>query len=228
MSRVKDIVIKIIPVQIARDFIVKNHYSNKFVSNSILNFGCFLDDKLHGVLQYGHSMQKKNSLSVVKNTGWNEFLELNRMAFDNYLPRNSESYCIGKTLRMIKKNAPHIKWVISYADGTLCGDGTIYRATNFVLTDIRKNQSVFLDINTNKTLHKVVMDRKRISRDGTRYKLLQGNQFRYIYFIDRKFIKNLTVPIIPFSKIDELNVGMYKGERISIKERNKDLKGYEN
>jgi hypothetical protein len=29
----------------------------------------------------------------------------------------------------------------------------------------------------------------------------------------------LTVPILPFSKIDELNAGMYKGEKITKAER---------
>lgn len=81
-------------------------------------------------------------MGLVEGTGWNEFLELNRMAFDDYLPRNAESYCIGKTLRLIKKRAPHIKWVISFADGCQCGDGTIYRASNFILTGIRKNKTI--------------------------------------------------------------------------------------
>lgn len=72
--------------------------------------------------------------------GMERILELNRMAFDDYLPRNAESYCIGKTLRLIKKRAPHIKWVISFADGCQCGDGTIYRASNFILTGIRKTR----------------------------------------------------------------------------------------
>ncbi|MFR3876814.1 MAG: hypothetical protein ACLTYW_00180 [Collinsella sp.] len=50
------------------------------------------------------------------------------MAFDDVLPRNSESRCISVALRMIKKQAPQIKWVISFADGCSCGDGAIYRA----------------------------------------------------------------------------------------------------
>ena len=47
-----------------------------------------------------------------------------------------------------------------------------------------------------------------------------GFQLRYIYFIDKSKQKDLTVPILPFSKIDELNAGMYKGEKITYKERN--------
>lgn len=142
MGRCKEIIIKVIPAKVANPFVMKHHYSGKVVQNSCLHFGAFLDGKLHGVLSFGSSMDKKKVIGLVEDTGWNEFLELNRMAFDDYLPRNSESYCIGATLRMIKKQAPHIKWIISFADGTQCGDGTIYRASNFVLTGISKNKTI--------------------------------------------------------------------------------------
>lgn len=144
MGRCKEIEIKVIPASVANPFVRRHHYSGKVVNNSQLHFGAFLDGRLHGVLSYGPSMDKKKVIGLVRDTGWNEFIELNRMAFDDYLPRNSESYCIGKTLRMIKKQAPQIKWVISFADGTQCGDGTIYRASNFVLTGINKNKTIIL------------------------------------------------------------------------------------
>ena len=142
MGRCKEIILKVIPASVANPFVRKHHYSGKVVNNSQLHFGAFLDGKLHGVMSFGPSMDKKKVIGLVADTGWNEFVELNRMAFDDYLPRNSESYCIGRALRMIKKQAPQIKWVISFADGTQCGDGTIYRASNFILTGINKNKTI--------------------------------------------------------------------------------------
>ncbi len=144
MGRAKEIIVKVIPSRIAKEFVKRHHYSGKVVNNSQLHFGAFLDGVLHGVLQYGPSMDKSKIQPLVEGTGWNEFLELNRMAFDDYLPRNSESYCIGKTLRLIKKHAPQIKWVVSFADGAQCGDGTIYRASNFILTGIKPNKAIYL------------------------------------------------------------------------------------
>lgn len=239
MGRAKEIIIKVIPKRIADEFVKKHHYSGKVVQNSQLHFGAFLDGKLHGVLQYGPSMDKKKVITLVDGTGWNEFVELNRMAFDDYLPRNSESYCIGKTLRMIKKNAPQVKWVISFADGCSCGDGTIYRASNFVLTGIRENKTILLfptgdkiaamtlEANFNipqiKTLcNKMGVEHKYRTRSewvklGAKY--VDGFQLRYIYFIDKSYRKRLTVPEIPFSKIDEMGAGMYKGEKITQAER---------
>jgi len=50
-------------------------------------------------------------------------------------------------------------------------------------------------------------------------KPIPGYQLRYMYFIDPACRDRLTVPVIPFSRIDELGAGMYKGERISLAER---------
>lgn len=241
MGRAKEIVVKVIPSSVANPFMKKHHYSGKVVNNSCLHFGCFLDNALHGVLSYGPSLDKKKIMQLVEGTGWNEFLELNRMAFDDYLPRNSESYCIGKTLRMIRKNAPQIKWVISFADGCSCGDGTIYRASNFVLTSIKENFNLCLLPNGEK-IHKMTLEsnpttpRKELGGKsyyditGGRFnfkkyveyvngEILSGFQLRYIYFIDKSYRKKLTVQEIPFSRIDEMGAGMYKGEKVAQAER---------
>ena len=96
MGRAKEIIVKVIPSKVANEFVKKHHYSGKVVPNSTLHFGCFLDEKLHGVMSYGCSMQKSSVIGLVKPCLWNDMLELNRMAFDNYLPKYSESRCFGR------------------------------------------------------------------------------------------------------------------------------------
>lgn len=232
MGRAKEIIVKVIPSKIANEFVKKNHYSGKVAANSSVHFGCFLDNELHGVLQYGSSLQKSNSIGYVKDTKWNEFLELNRMAFDNYLPKYSESRCIAISIKLIKKNAPHIKWIVSFADGTQCGDGTIYRASGFVLTAINKNNTIyempdgfkFADVglrasstNLQKRVGYILGEKfsNFIKRTGA--KKIEGFQMRYIYLIDKTC--KINVPILPFSKIDEMGAGMYKGEKITMLQR---------
>lgn len=218
---VKDIVVKVIPAKIAVPFVKAHHYSGKVVQNSCLHFGAFLDGVLHGVMSYGPSMDKTKTIGLVEGTRWNEFLELNRMAFDEALPRNSESRCIGISLRLIRKNAPHIKWVISFADGCQCGDGTIYRASNFVLTGIKKNDTIRVDPETGKPIASLSVQAHDPNRARTiaTWKKLEGFQLRYIYFLDPAVLERLTVPIIPFSAIDEYGAGMYQGKKITREER---------
>jgi len=143
MGRALDVSLKVIPSRIANPFVVSHHYSGKVVNNSSLHFGAFLDGKLHGVMSFGPSMDKSKIMGLVEGTGWSNFLELNRMAFDDVLPRNSESRCISLAMKLIKKHAPQVKWVISFADGCQCGDGTIYRASNFVLTGISQSKQIY-------------------------------------------------------------------------------------
>ena len=223
MGRAKEIIVKVIPSKIANEFVKKHHYSGKVVPNSTLHFGAFLDEKLHGVLSYGTPMDKRRVMPLVTPSLWNEMLELNRMAFDDYLPKYSESRCIAISIRLLKKNAPHIKWILSYSDGTQCGDGTIYRASGFALTGIKENKTILNwngRIIADKTLNnsnykKLGFSASAAKKDGATP--LNGYQLRYIYLIDKAC--KINSPIIPFSKIDELGAGMYKGQKITLQER---------
>ena len=174
MGRAKEIIVKVIPSSIANTFMRKYHYSGKVVPNSTLHFGCFLDNNLHGVLSYGHSINKKGTINLVKGTAWNGFIELNRMAFDEYLPKNSESRCIAITIRLIKKNAPHIKWIISFADGTQCGDGTIYRASGFKLVGIAENTALRINPKTNLPMHVIQAHHLKMSREFKTWQIVTG------------------------------------------------------
>ena len=240
MGRAKEIVVKVIPAKIANDFVKKHHYSGKVAFGNKVHFGVFLDNALHGVASFGTGIVKRKTIGLVENTGWNDYLELSRLAFDDYLPRNSESRALSVIIKLLKKHSPHVKWLLSYADGTQCGDGTIYRAAGFVLTKIGKNTSIYKLPDGNVVCDlpfeaSVIADngiKKRYGKTGEKAswsakrfikyiggEQLVGHQLRYIYLIDKSC--KLTVPTIPFSKIDEMGAGMYKGEKISIAERRK-------
>lgn len=237
MGRAKEIIVKVIPSKVAVPFVKKVHYSGTVSNTSNLHFGCFLDGKLHGVMSFGSPMDKSKVIGLVEPSLWNEMLELNRMAFDDYLPKYSESRCFSIAVRLIKKNAPHIKWILSFADGVQCGDGSIYRASGFELTSIKKSTQIIETPRgervTRMTLTQVGnAKRARIMREcnikdtgassinqflNNGCKNVEGFQLRYIYLIDKSC--KITVPILPFSKIDEMGAGMYKGENITLAER---------
>jgi hypothetical protein len=142
MTSAKDIRVAPISAKDAAAVVRRVHYSGKVVQNSQLHFGVFLDGRLEGAMQFGPSLDKRKVQGLVEGTGWNGFIELNRMAFSERLPRNSESRALGVVMRLIRKHYPHIEWIISFADGAQCGDGTIYRASGFVLTGIRPNGQI--------------------------------------------------------------------------------------
>lgn len=221
MGLAKDIVIKPITSQAATKLVKAIHYSGKVAANSQLHFGVFLQDKLEGAMQFGPSLDKRKTQGLVESTGWNGFLELNRMAFSDVLPKNSESRALGVAMRLIRKHYPHIEWVVSFSDGTQCGDGTIYRASGFVLTGIKRNTSIWEapngDVSTDLSLRLAAKggssgasSMKPFREAG--YKPKEGFQLRYVYFLNPEARHRLTVPILPFSKIDEMGAGMYRGK----------------
>jgi len=236
MSSAKDIVIKPISAQAANALVKRVHYSGKVVANSSLHFGAFLNGRLEGAMSFGSPMDKRKTLPLVEGTQWNGMLELNRMAFSDVLPRNSESRAMAVAFRLIKKHYPHIEWVLSFSDGTQCGDGTIYRASGFVLTQVKQNSSLYetpcgtpiarmtWDSATPERRAVIAKQYGMIKFDASSFlaktaklngmKSLTGYQLRYIYFLNPEAKKRLTVPILPFSKIDEMGAGMYKGESI--------------
>jgi len=143
MGDAKKLLLKPISSKNANAIIKRVHYSGKVVQNTQIHIGVYYNSRLEGAMQFGPSLDKRKLIGLVSNTVWNEFIELNRMAFTDVLPRNSESRAIAIGMKLLRKYAPHIKWVISFADATQCGDGIIYRASGFVLTSIKVNQQLF-------------------------------------------------------------------------------------
>ena len=143
MATAKDIVLAPITSKRGNEFIKRVHYSGKVAQNSQIHIGVFLHGRIEGVMQFGPSLDKRKLIGLVGGTQWHQFIELNRLAFTDVLPRNSESRALAITFKILRKHAPQIKWIVSFADATQCGDGTIYRAAGFVLTSIKVNSQLY-------------------------------------------------------------------------------------
>lgn len=242
MATAKDIRVAPVSRAAADACIRRHHYSGKSVNNSTLHFGVFLGDVMHGALQFGPSLVKRKIQPLVRDTHWNGFIELNRMALGPALPRNSESRALAVAFRLIRKHYPHIEWVVSFSDGTQSGDGTIYRASGFVLTQIKRNTTlweapngeIFSDISMTDGRSKAqqaaarAIVRQQLGAEGANshdtgaasmkvykeagFKPLPGFQLRYVYFLNPAARERLTVPVLPFSAIDDAGARMYLGE----------------
>jgi len=234
MGRAKDIRVDVISPRVATAFVKREHYSGKTPANTQLHLGVTLDDRLEGVLQFGPPLDRRKLLGLVRDTPWNGMCELNRMVFTEALPRNSESRALGVAMRILRRNAPSIEWVVSFADATQCGDGTIYRASGFVLTGIKANKNL-ARLPSGEVIHKLTVEsnptktqpyadgRSMTDITGGRYdwnayvhelggEILTGHHLRYIYFLHPTARERLTVPEIPFTEIANQHATMYRGQ----------------
>lgn len=232
MGSAKDLEVRPIARSTADALVRRVHYSGSVVQNSQVSLGVFIGGHLHGAMQFGPPLDRRKILPLVHGATWESVIELNRMAFDEALPRNSESRALGVAFRMFRAKAPQVTWCVSFADGCQCGDGTVYRASGFVLTGIKENGQIIRrpdgELATAKSLTTVGF---RVREEwaaalGIRIggaaalepflragcEPLPGYQLRYIRFLDPTVAPRLAVPVIPFDKIPDA-ARMYRGQR---------------
>ena len=212
MESAKEITVSAIAGADARRFVERWHYSKKTVNNSQLHFGAFNGKRLVGVMQYGPPMERRQTLR------WHS----------RSIGRRFESRFIAITVRLIKKHYGNVEWLLSFSDACSCGDGTIYRASGFLLTGIKRNTGTIEA--GGETFARMAVDtgsdvQRRLAtllgvpaihsfgdavRKGAR--VLPGHQLRYVLPLKPGVAARISVPILPFSAIAAAGAGMYLGK----------------
>lgn len=233
------IYLKPMPKSIAKDIIVKNHYTHKWTTCKV-SYGVFVKtdqssdffdgtvDKLIGCLVYGQPVGRSAAASLSDLIRIDEVLELTRLfIFDGY-GRNIESYSIAKSFKLINRDFPKVKAVLSYADGEQGHNGIIYQATGF---HYQGNSTLALMPNYSLSLvgppnYEWMHSRSVTSKWGscnvehlkkcigkTFWRKKESTKHRYIIFIGtkvekKKLFKSLKHPVLPYPKsshhIDEI------------------------
>lgn len=126
-----------------KDFIESWHYSGSI--NGCISDYCYAlfnpKGELCGAMFYGR-MAMANQWKRFSESP-DDVIELRRLCCIDDTPKNAESFFIGRTLRMLRKD-----WgkgtVVSYADKEYGHGGVIYRASNFKMIGEIKGARVIL------------------------------------------------------------------------------------
>lgn len=124
--------VEVISYQDAAGVIRDAHYIGKLGSTSVA-LGLFIDGVLAGAIAFG-TIPRNNARSICGPDEATKVLELTRLALYDFAPKNSESWFIGQAFKWLTANRPDINILISYADSGVGHCGTIYQATNWILT----------------------------------------------------------------------------------------------
>lgn len=202
-----DFHIKEIDKNLAIKTIKKNHYSKKVYNGTYINLGVFIKGEFLGVLQYGYAMNPASCDSVVEGTLMNQYLELNRMWLDDKAKRNSESMAISYSIKYIKGKYKTIKWIQSFADERCGGLGIVYQACSFRFYG--EHTSSFWELD-GETFHNSIKTSEKAGKRGynllndpknkDRVKHYELRQFRYIKFLDKRWIKKCRHKEKPYLK----------------------------
>jgi hypothetical protein len=207
--------VKLIDKKIAKELIIKNHYSHKWTSCRYA-LGLFKEDELKGVAIYGFPVGRQvvgsliKDKSVLKNEN---VLELTRLWINDSEGKNTESYFLGKTFWWLKNNDTKVKILISYSDPMYGHKGGIYQATNWWY---QGNNTMLIKSYLHKINNEILHPRTVVAKYGTikvdelkkkdiNYERIEmKKKHRYLYVLnkkDRKFFQNnLKHPLLPYPK----------------------------
>lgn len=175
-----------------RAFIEKHHYS-KSINGCIADYcyALYNGDEMIGAMFFGR-MAMANQWKRFSDKE-NEVIELRRLCCIDDTPKNTESFFIGKSLKLLRKEWGG-KIVVSYADKEYGHEGTIYKASNFKMVGEIKGAKVILykgkkyHDKTIRTTYKgklkpFALEIKNALLSGEAiYKKTQG-KYTYVYFL---------------------------------------------
>lgn len=122
--------IKPIEKSIAQNLVIENHYLHRKAS-AMFAYGLFDNDNLLGVIIYGKPASPSLCTGVCGPDESPNVIELTRLWIQDGTPKNTESFFIGGTLKMLPEN---YDIVVSYAEIQAGHVGTVYQATNWIYT----------------------------------------------------------------------------------------------
>ena len=214
----------------AEEMIVKYHYTHKwslcqvaygifYSTDHIIPFFDVKEDKLIGCIIFGQPVGRSAAESISKIVKIDEVFELTRLFCHDGYGKNIESYSIGKALKLLQKDFPRVKVVISYSDCEQGHKGTIYQASGFYY---QGNSTLALMPNFSISLvgppykwmhsrtaqstfgsHNVEHLKRRIGHTFWRKK--EAKKHRYVYLLGNKIQKknilaNLKHPFVIYPK----------------------------
>lgn len=119
---------------IAIKVVIEHHYLHRRPP-AIISYGLFerASKKLVGVIIYGNPTSPSAVTSLfIKPENINVY-ELNRLWIQDNTPKNSESYFISNTMKLLNREV-----ILSFSDPSHGHNGTIYQACNFLYLGITK------------------------------------------------------------------------------------------
>gem|GEM_PF-745089 len=189
----EDYTVKECTLEEARDVCKNKHYLHR-VPSIVAHYGLYKEELLLGVITFGVP-PSPYLMKICGEEYKGAVLELNRLWCYDISPRNSESFLISQGIKLLKKDKPHIKILVSFADSREDHLGYIYQASNWFFTgwSIPGGGSIVIN---GKEFHPKNLNNKYNTSDLNKLKVIlktedihyrpRSKKLRYVYFIGSK------------------------------------------
>ena len=186
--------------------VIANHYLHrKAPCSQAFGLFCKITNELAGVIIYGTPSSAPLRSGICGNDEKDNVIELTRLWVIDGTPKNTESYLIGNTLPLVKKEI-----IVSYAEIQQGHTGIVYQATNWIYTGLSAKR-------TNWTVNGVGLHCQTLAdkysaseiraKFGSDFSLVdRPRKHRYVFFNakgkrKKQLLEKLKYPIIPYPKI---------------------------
>tara|TARA_Y100001973_G_C5204906_1_gene340748 strand:+ start:3970 stop:4644 length:675 start_codon:yes stop_codon:yes gene_type:complete len=202
--------LKVLPIDKyeVKEWCLKKHYAKRMPMAVEFSFGLFMNKLLVGVCIFGPGAPSI-PITLFGKVGKHKIKELTRLVVNDNLPKNSLSYFVSQSIKLLPKPMT----LISFADSAMGHHGYIYQATNWIYCG-EGGKNIVIKTKDGKDMHSLtfedIMKKENITRkqmiDKYNLEIIKAKpKYRYLYFIGNKKqiskMKNdLLLKSLPFPK----------------------------
>jgi len=202
-----------------KDWLLLKHYAHRMPSITYA-FGLFVEGVLTGIVCYGSPPSRSLCKGLCGIDFVSNVMELNRLVINSDAPKNSASFLVGRSLRLLPRDAI----IVSFADTAMNHNGYIYQATNFLYTGLSTKRTEVAIKGMEHMHSKSIVEKgkdkgmrnidylKQTYGDLVYYRE-RSRKHRYVFFRDKRMREFLRYPEQPYPKGESL-----KYDCIDIKE----------
>lgn len=174
----------------AATFAVKNwHYSKKMPVGKLVKIGVWEDNRFIGCVLF--SRGANNNIGKPFGLEQTEICELTRVALS--IHKSHVTRILAIAIKMLRKKAPGLRMIVSYADPQKGHEGTIYKAGNWIY--LGKNKTATKLIVNGKVMHRRSVSSKWGNPKNIPGEYHQTEQLyihKFVYILDKSFkLENL-------------------------------------
>ena len=143
--KARDFEVRPVALNVCQKLTEQFHYSRGGSNTGTFCHGLFLKGVYDFCFGIAWWLPPTKAAAIASWNGrWEEVLALSHLSVDPLMPTNSESFLIGSSIRLIRKDG-RFRCLVSYADAWQNHAGTIYKATNWEDMGLTKSTSVWVN-----------------------------------------------------------------------------------
>lgn len=139
-----DFYVKPIGKGIARELVERLHYAKSATNTGVYTHGLFRKGEENPIgVAWWLPPTKNAAIATYPEGDWRKVLSLTRLAIEEFAPKNSASFLLSASVRLIDKQKWHC--LVTYADTWRNHSGAIYKACNWEYLGKTKKSPVFVN-----------------------------------------------------------------------------------